>query len=83
MESTEKIVEIVDKSTVGELEYIGRKPLGYIQLEYYKCKDCGTEFPSTPRSCEEGAKAMCNNTPINVCPWCRPDSKPFTKGRGL
>ena len=27
-------------------------------------------------------KAFCNGHEINLCPTCRPDSKPWTNGRG-
>ena len=44
---------------------------------FYECMDCGTVY------CE-GAPgwAKCNGKTIGLCPWCRPDSKPWENGRG-
>ena len=43
-------------------------------FRYYECVDCGTRYPD----------ARCNGKETGgLCPWCRPDSKPWTNGRGL
>lgn len=60
----------------GVLRYIGRFKLARQVYDYFRCVDCGTEFP------EIDGSASCNGHKISRCPWCRPDSKPWTAGRG-
>lgn len=60
----------------GKLVYDGRKNLGFVAYDWYKCVDCLSVYPST------GGHPICNRTPITLCPWCRPDSKPNCYGRG-
>lgn len=70
----------------GALRYMGEKPYGACQtLPFYKCVDCGTEFPEI-KNLEVFPPTVaikCNDADINLCPWCRPDSKPWTNGRGV
>lgn len=63
----------------GKLVSIGRQQLGYATIEHYKCVDCETTYPAS----SSDAIAVCNSIEIDLCPYCRPDSKPFTHGRGL
>jgi len=42
-----------------------------------RCIDCGTEYLHLDN------KTICNGKEITRCPWCRPDSKPWTNGRGI
>jgi len=51
--------------------------LGLVRYNYFACADCKTEFPQI------GGEIRCNGHNIAQCPWCRPDSKPWTDGRGL
>ena len=51
---------------------------------YYSCVDCGTIYPAAEGLVAEISElAMCNGYSIKLCPWCRPDSKPWMKGRGI
>lgn len=65
-----------DTEKTGVLRYIGRYKLAHQMYDYFRCVDCGTEFPQI------GGSASCNGRKIARCPWCRPDSKPWTAGRG-
>lgn len=65
------------KPTTGEL-----KPTS-IGVNYY-CIDCNTIYPPVGSvAASVLGLAMCNGHPINVCPWCRPDSRPWMNGRGV
>lgn len=65
------------QTTTGEL-----KPMH--GSTYYSCVDCKTTYPAADGLIAEISKlAMCNSHPIKVCPWCRPDSKPWMNGRGI
>lgn len=66
----------------GRLEPIGRHKLGIASYEYSRCVDCGADFPHAAGT-RETAYAVCNGAPLSLCPYCRPDSKPFCRGRGL
>lgn len=44
---------------------------------YFMCKECKTVFPMID------GEIKCNGYITDQCPWCRPDSKPWTYGRGL
>jgi hypothetical protein len=57
----------------GILDFVGEKRLGVNAHQYFRCRDCHTDY----------AAARCNGRQIDLCPWCRPDSKPWTNGRGL
>lgn len=45
---------------------------------FFECVDCGSRY----RKASDG-HIKCNDANITLCPWCRPDSKPFKYGRGL
>ena len=69
----------IDNAKTGRLTFSGRKNLGaWSRFEWYRCIDCGTEYPR-----ESGSSTMCNGKVISVCPWCRPDSAPWKDGRGV
>lgn len=68
------------KEKTGKLFCVGIKMLGAYSYEYFRCVDCGTEYPTT--STNKGFGVSCNGHLIDLCPWCRPDSKPWTNGRG-
>jgi hypothetical protein len=57
----------------GALRHIGEHKLGLAWYHYWRCVDCGSDY----------AAGRCNGHEIGLCPWCRPDSKPWTNGRGL
>jgi len=40
------------------------------------CVDCKTQFYT------KDVKVSCNGYMITLCPWCRPNSKPWQHGRG-
>lgn len=62
----------------GELVEDGVKALGMEGgFLWFRCLDCGTTFPMI------GGLIMCNGHSIAVCPWCRPDTKPWIAGRGV
>jgi uncharacterized protein CbrC (UPF0167 family) len=70
--------ETVQHTKTGRLVSVGVKPLGLGQrFEYFRCVDCGTEYPRT-----DFGQIMCNGVGVALCPWCRPDSEPFKNGRG-
>ncbi len=60
--------------TTGELEYVA----GF----QYECVDCHTTYPMN-HDIKVKEKASCNGHKISLCPWCRPDSKPWLAGRGI
>lgn len=65
--------------TTGRLVFQHTKPLGLWEtFEWYVCVDCGTDYPR-----ERGGAISCNGKVIYLCPWCRPDSKPWKNGRGI
>ena len=41
------------------------------------CEDCNTVF-----EVKLDGKIRCNGTIIQLCPWCRPDTRPWQYGRG-
>jgi len=45
--------------------------------EHWTCPTCSTTFPVI------GGAIRCNGHTITLCPWCRSDSAPWTRGRGL
>lgn len=63
----------VDAERTGRLEPLGEKRLGGQRCHYWRCVDCGSDYPG----------ARCNGQSIGICPWCRPDSRPWQNGRGL
>ena len=63
--------------TTGRLLDIGIKNLGRNQYRYVQCVDCGDQYPHI-----DGVP-KCNGQIIGLCPWCRPDSQPWQKGRGI
>ena len=42
------------------------------------CLDCRTQF-----HVDIQLKPVCNGAQIELCPWCREDSKPWKNGRGI
>lgn len=67
----------------GEIVYDGHNSLsgsgGNNWIAWFRCVDCGTTFPGIG----DDDRPKCNGHTIDKCPWCRPGSKPWTKGRGL
>ena len=61
----------------GYLTFEGPKPLGIETYNWWKCVDCQTLYP------EIHGRPSCNHVGLTKCPWCCPDSKPWTNGRGL
>jgi uncharacterized protein CbrC (UPF0167 family) len=65
----------------GELKFVGNFKMGGPSQPYYpyfECIDCGQQYPDL------GPGVSCNYELIGMlCPWCRPDSKPWTNGRGM
>ncbi len=69
------------------------REVGRHDHEHYGCVDCGTLFPvlidwdngvgAVGQSWNEVRAIKCNGHAITVCPWCRPDSKPWENGRGM
>ncbi len=65
----------------GRLIDAGHHKLGaFERYRYSKCVDCETMYP---HSNQKALGPSCNGAMIDLCPWCRPDSKPWTNGRGL
>jgi predicted RNA-binding Zn-ribbon protein involved in translation (DUF1610 family) len=60
----------------GTLKDVGVGTLGLAKYRYSACLTCGTEYPHL------GPGPSCNGHQIHRCPWCRPDSQPWTHGRG-
>ena len=62
--------------TTGKLEQISNR--------LYRCIDCKTEFIYIPEDVNplDSEGIRCNGYKITLCPWCRPDSKQWTDGRG-
>lgn len=56
----------------GQLRYFSEVK----RTTYLECVDCLTVYQTI-----QGA-TRCNGHVISLCPWCRPDSKPYTNGRG-
>ena len=57
-----------------------------VVTNFYMCKDCKTMFPTFCRSTGKEiyfVKPNVNGWKIDLCPWCRPDSKPWKNGRGI
>ena len=65
-----------EKQKTGRLISIGIKKYCNIKYEFRACVDCGTEYIVM------GGRLMCNDHEISLCPWCRPDSRPWFAGRG-
>jgi hypothetical protein len=66
----------------GNLKYAGRAFFNgnvYLKTDRWECVDCKTEFIRNPNA----DKPNCNGVKIDLCPWCRPDSKPWKNGRGI
>ena len=62
----------------GKLIFESRKPLGLdAAQDYYECVDCHTLYRKP-----DNQPIQCNGHNIALCPWCRPDSKPWINGRG-
>jgi hypothetical protein len=66
-----KVVSSATKT--GALIPFGMLKLGTQMHHYWRCVDCKTDF----------AGSQCNGHVVKLCPWCRPDSKAWTNGRGL
>lgn len=62
----------------GKLISVGIKMSCNKRTEFFACVDCKTEYPRYFYG-----SIMCNGHVITKCPWCRTDSKPWYKGRGL
>jgi hypothetical protein len=60
--------------TTGRLKYLTEYAADGHDL--YRCLDCRTVYPVI------SGKIRCNGHVIRLCPWCRPDSRPWTSGRG-
>lgn len=66
-------------STTGTLKFSEITPYGLLtEVEWWKCVDCQTVYYGGHS--QKGAQ--CNGWKIAKCPWCRPDSEPWTHGRG-
>lgn len=74
---TEKFCLRKGSQMAGDLKSIGVHKLGQDNCEYYQCVDCCTEYPRI-----DGA-VQCNGHPIELCPWCRTDTKEWQNGRGI
>lgn len=77
---------VAETQTTGALVSIGWHKLSGDDVEFVQCADCKTDFPKMPDRTPEAygfGVPMCNGHMISLCPWCRPDSKPWTNGRGL
>lgn len=57
--------------------------LKYSPGDVYTCVDCDTEYPIKFDRKTLDDTAFCNGHSITLCPWCRPDSKPWKHGRGM
>ena len=67
----------VNDVTTGKLVKVNIQPPAYFGAEYnWQCVDCGTLYPVLI------GRIRCNGTTIYLCPWCRPDSRPWRYGRG-
>jgi hypothetical protein len=56
----------------GALQYVGVRHHGRDSYAYWRCVDCGTDYPGS-----------CNGHRVGLCPFCRPDTKAWKDGRGL
>ena len=63
----------------GTLQSIGVKSLGRFKFEFYECVDCGDRYPVSG----DNNLPQCNEVSIELCPWCRDDSKAYQNGRGI
>ena len=54
----------------GKLVGIGRHSLGAASYVYFRCVDCGTEYPCTKKN----GLPRCNGAAIRRCPFCRPQA---------
>ncbi len=64
------------KTKTGHLTMLGPGKLGDTTYNYFRCDDCGGDYPVID------GRIKCNGHAITLCPWCRPDSEPFKNGRG-
>lgn len=64
------------KETTGKLIDQGLKNYGLEKIQFFQCVDCDSNYPVIDD------KINCNGAVIELCPWCRSDSKPWTNGRG-
>lgn len=65
----------------GKLKYTGLVSFNgalYLKMKRWECIDCKTEFFGYINR----DNPDCNGVEIDLCPWCRPDSKPWKNGRG-
>ena len=62
----------------GTLQNIDVKNYGRSKFEFYECADCRAIYPVSG----ENDLPQCNKVSIELCPWCREDSKPWCNGRG-
>jgi hypothetical protein len=46
--------------------------------QFVRCVDCGIELRWT-----SWGVALVNGYEVHSCPWCSPNSKPWTNGRGI
>jgi hypothetical protein len=53
----------------------------------FVCVDCNTTYPEIMYfdRIDDRVKwgIRCNGHTITLCPWCKPDSKPWINGRGI
>lgn len=68
--------QIQNKAT-GKLIDRGLKSYGFDEkIQFFECVNCESNYPVI------AGEISCNGVVIELCPWCRPDSKPWTNGRG-
>ena len=52
----------------GILDDIGMHNLGVHRYRYFRCRDCGTEYPASKPG--NSLAAQCNGKSIGRCPYC-------------
>lgn len=67
--------------------FSGMKPGALLWSKQYKdhvhCNNCGTAFILVYNPKTKTDAPSCNGHFIEVCPWCREDSRPWHDGRGV
>ena len=62
----------------GDYEIVRREKNRIVSVsgyfDFYECTDCGTSYICF------GGIPYCNGVEISLCPWCRPDYRPFHNG---
>jgi len=53
------------------------------RVTVHMCGDCKTEYHHALNIDTGLFQAKCNGRFIDLCPWCREDSKPWAHGRGV